>query len=122
MEEVRVVEYGPSPGRVVVVTVTSSSVHTSLDAFPALQAAVQAGKPLMLSAEGQGVVYTWAPTTASMAVTEGVPTGASMGSATQAGAFLAGRTPVPEIAPQGTVGLVAKAPSGTTNLRIWWGQ
>lgn len=122
MEEVRLVEYGPSPGRVVVVTVTSSSQHTSLGNFPDLQAAVTAGKPLMLSADSQSVVYTWAPTTASMTVITGVPTGASMGSATQAGAFLAGRTPIPEIPPQGTVGLVAVAPSGTTNLRIWWGQ
>lgn len=122
MEEVRLVEYGPSPGRLVVVTVTSTSQHISLDGLTGLQDAVKLGKPLMLSAETPGIVYTWAPTTSSMAVIEGMATGASMGSATQCGAFLQGRTPIPEIAPQGTVGLVAKAPSGTSNLRIWWGQ
>lgn len=119
--EVKVIEYGPAPGATAVVRVQSVSQHVDLNAYPELLSAVSRGKPLMLSADQQCVLYTWAPTTAGMSVFEGA-TGSSQGSATQMGAMLFGRTAVPEIAPQGTVGLVVKAPSGPTPMRIWWGQ
>ncbi len=122
-ESVKVISYGPRPGGVAVVRVQTVSQHHDLSANPELKAAVQASKPLTLSADHGSVLYTWAPTSASMTIFEGA-TGVSLTSATQMGAMIFGqqRTAVPEMAPANSLGLVTKGPSGPSVLRITWGE